>query len=114
MPSTRRRAHRNKAPMRRNRELEVSGKTIESKREGNSAQDWHLFNDGQFLLPSVLQRRLPSTFRDSRTCDSEPAILRSTFLARTTAGTSGKQTRLCHNALSASPSYANPLTVFSE
>src|SRR6266705_1401716 len=108
MPSTRRRAHESREPMRRRREIEVRGKNIDSQREGNGAQDWRLFNDGQFLLPSVLQRRLPSTFRDSRTCDSEPAILRSAFLARMTADTSGKQTRLRHNALSASLSYAHP------
>src|SRR4029079_6391701 len=70
-----------------------------------------LFNAGHFPLPPALQRRLPSTFRDSRTCGSEPAILRSTFLARTTADTSDTQTRLCRNALSSSLSSLPPLLV---
>jgi hypothetical protein len=80
----------------------------------NRARDWRRFNDGQFLLPSVLQRKLPSTFRDSRTCDSEPAILRSTFLADTTADTSGKRTRLSRNALSASLSCFPLLLLLAE
>ena len=100
--------------MRRSCELEVRDKNIDSQREGNGAQDWRQFNDGQFLLPSVLQRRLPSTFRDSHICGSEPAIPRSIFLARTTADTSGIQTRLSRNALSVSLSCVPFLRILVE
>src|SRR5512140_908722 len=109
LPSITRRAHRNRKPMRRNREIEMRGKDIDSQREGAGARDRHRLNDERFLLPSVLQQKLPSTFRDSHTYDSEPAILQSTFPEHMTADTSGKQTHLSRNALSASLSYAYPL-----
>ena len=86
--------------MKRNREIEMrKGENIGSQKEGAGAAELSRFNDGQFPLPSALQRRLRSMFHDSRTCDSERATPRSTFLARTIAGTSGTQTRLSHNAL---------------
>src|SRR6185295_4352807 len=114
VPTARRRAHKNREPLTRSRELEVRAKNIDSQRVGVGEQDWHLFNDGQFLLPSALQRRLPSTFHDSRTCGSEPAILRSTFLARMTADTSGTQIHLSHSVLSASLSYGPLWLVLAE
>src|SRR5689334_1159200 len=94
--------------------IEVRGKNIDLQRKGYCAQDWRRVTDGRFLLPSVLQRKLPSMFRDSRTCDSELAILLSTFLAHTTADTSDRQTRLSHNALSVSLSCVHSSYVLAE